>query len=157
VVGGGGPDEAQVLRQARSNPAADRIHLLGMQPDVRPFYQAMDLLVAPSVYEGLSNVVLEAMSCGVPVLTHTACGNAEVVRDGVDGFVCDLSTVEQLEGKLREVLADPRHLERMGGLARQNVVERFSLAAMVREYAAVYRRLAGRSCTEAPVAAAREN
>ncbi|MBI3874467.1 MAG: glycosyltransferase, partial [Verrucomicrobia bacterium] len=62
VVGSGGTESGKISEQIRASAAAERIHLTGFQEDPRPFYRAMDLLVAPSVHEGLSNVVLEAMA-----------------------------------------------------------------------------------------------
>ena len=143
VVGGGGPEQERVMAQARASEAAHRIHLTGFQKDPRMCYQAMDLLVVPSINEGLSNAVLEAMACGVPVLSHTACGNAEVIRQGEDGFVADLETAEKLSARLTEILAAPARLAGLGRQARENVVQRFSIARMVGNYESLYRELAG--------------
>jgi glycosyltransferase involved in cell wall biosynthesis len=144
LVGGSGPDAEAIRQHARQSPVASRIHLVGSQRRPEPYYQAMDLLVAPSVIEGLSNVVLEAMACGVPVLAHQACGNAEVIRGGVDGFVADLSTAESLCGQMRMILATPLALVEMGCKARQSMVNGFSLAGMANAYADLYRKMAAK-------------
>jgi UDP-glucose:(heptosyl)LPS alpha-1,3-glucosyltransferase len=68
---------------------ASRIVFAGSQADVRPFYGAADLLVLPTLYDPFPNVVLEALACGLPVLTSTSCGAAEVLANGRAGFVCD--------------------------------------------------------------------
>ncbi|MFT5411919.1 MAG: glycosyltransferase involved in cell wall biosynthesis, partial [Verrucomicrobiales bacterium] len=85
VVGGGGKEEASICAAAASSKVAENIRMEGFQSDPRPYYHAADLLVAPSQIEGLSNVVLEAMACGLPPLLHDACGSDEVIDDGADG------------------------------------------------------------------------
>jgi glycosyltransferase involved in cell wall biosynthesis len=142
IVGGGGPEEEAVSRQASESEAAQRIHLTGFQNDTCAHYRAMDLLVVASVNEGLSNALLEAMACGVPALAHLACGNSEAITDGADGFVADLGTPEKLHAHVHEALADPARLVEMGRRAREKVLASFSLDRMIAGYARVYRDLA---------------
>lgn len=142
MVGGGGSEEAKVIQQSRASEAAARIHLAGFQIVPEPFYQAMDLLVFPSVNEGLSNAVLEAMATGVPVLCHNACGNAEVITHGEDGVIAPLGNVVELVGQLEQVLSAPPRLAAMGQKAREKVARQFSLSAMAQHYARLYRELA---------------
>jgi glycosyltransferase involved in cell wall biosynthesis len=144
VVGGGGPDAERVEKLAGHSAVRQHIHLSGFQNDLRPYYQAMDLLAAPSLYEGLSNVVLEAMACGVPVLSHQACGNAEVVRHGKAGWVVDLREPAQLLEAVTAMLSDPARLIDMGRQAREDVMHSFSISTMVQHYERLYRELADR-------------
>jgi glycosyltransferase involved in cell wall biosynthesis len=143
IVGAGGPEEANVRAQAAGSPLAGRIHFTGLQRDLRPFYQAMDLLVVPSVNEGLSNTLLEAMASGVPALAHDACGNAEVITPGVDGVVAALESPGRLAVLLEELLRQPARLVEMGRNARAKAERDYSLERMMAGYAALYRRLAG--------------
>ena len=143
IVGGGGSEADRITEQVNSSPVKDRIHMTGFKADPRPYYQSMDLLAVPSVVEGMSNVVLEAMACGIPVLAHNACGNAEMLEQGVDGVVADLSSVDNLAGELGKMLANPAHLAKMGGQARENVVKKFSLSQMVANYQNLYSKIAG--------------
>ncbi len=145
VVGAGGPESERITERVNASCFSERIHLVGFQSDPRRFYQAMDLLVVPSVIEGMSNVVLEAMACGVPVLAHNACGNAEMLLDGEDGIVSDLSTVAKLRGEVEKALMAPARLLEMGTRARQNVAKKFSISGMVDNYAKLYREVAKRS------------
>lgn len=103
----------------------------------------MDLLVVPSVNEGLSNAVLEAMACGLPVLAHAACGNAEVIAHGADGFVARLDTTADLCAQLKLAVRDPQALQTCGANARRKIAEHFSLENMVAGYVALYREIAG--------------
>lgn len=143
VVGGGGPEEAKVKTRARQSPAADRIHLTGFQDDPRRHYHAMDLLVIPSINEGLSNALLEAMASGVPALCNAAaCGSEEVITPGEDGFVTDITTSSSLARDMEHALSDPARLVDMGRAARKNIAQRFSIEHMIREYERIYRELA---------------
>jgi glycosyltransferase involved in cell wall biosynthesis len=140
-AGSGGPLEQPVRRRAASSPFASRIHLAGFQPDPRPWYRALDLLVIPSVNEGLSNALLEAMASGIPALAHTACGNQDVIQDSVNGFLRDLSTPAQLRDALAAILAHPETLPILGRAARLTVEARFAFPAMVAGYERLYRQI----------------
>lgn len=142
IVGGGGPEESRVRQQAAACPAAERIHLAGLQQDMRPWYQAMDLLVVPSTNEGLSNAVLEAMACGVPALCHSACGNAEVITPGDDGLLANIDSAEQLADLLETALKDRARLAEMGGKARAKAASAFSIDKMVKAYERLYEAVA---------------
>ena len=143
IVGDKGAEKDKIHAAAAASPARDRIHLAGFQANPTPWYQALDLLAAPSIFEGLSNAVLEAMACGVPCLAHTACGNAEVITSGSDGFLAALDSVELLAAELHRVLANPAELASTGQHARARVMRDFSMDAMVRNYARIYREVAG--------------
>lgn len=143
IVGDGGDDRDEILAAMRSNPFAEKIIWAGHQNDLKPYYQAMDLLAAPSEIEGLSNAVLEAMACGVPVLAHSACGNAEVIQDGTSGFLRQLDSADQLADEIQNALSDPARLDRLGKAARETVDQRFSMTAMLASYRDLYRAGAG--------------
>lgn len=144
VAGDGGADRDELIQSMRSHPNADRLRWLGHQDDLRPCYQSLDLLAAPSEIEGLSNAVLEAMACGVPVLAHSACGNAEVIEDGISGHLADLRNHEDLARKIEVILASPELLQQTGHAARSTVLERFSMTAMADAYRRLYREASGR-------------
>ena len=103
----------------------------------------MSLLAAPSEIEGLSNAVLEAMACGVPVLAHSACGNAEVIEDSTNGFLRELDTSDILAAELKNALTDTNQLAQCSRNARESVMHRFSMDAMIRTYQQLYRAGAG--------------
>lgn len=143
VVGDGGADRDDIIGAMREHEFADRITWAGHQNDLRPYYQAMSLLAAPSEIEGLSNAVLEAMACGVPVLAHSACGNAEVIEDSTNGFLRELDTSDILAAELKNALTDTNQLAQCSRNARESVMHRFSMDAMIRTYQQLYRAGAG--------------
>ncbi|CAK9886953.1 MAG: Lipopolysaccharide core biosynthesis protein RfaG [Candidatus Erwinia impunctatus] len=100
---------------------AGRVHFMGVQQDVIPFYHAADALMLPTLYDPFPNVILEAMACGLPVITSTRCGGAEFISQGIDGFVCDALDITALAIAARNIPrrnSDPR----MGNAARQRVL-----------------------------------
>ena len=141
-VGSGGPLEESTRRRAAASPFASRIHFAGFQADPRPWYRALDLLVLPSTNEGLSNALLEAMASGIPAIGHTACGNADVIRDTANGFLRDVSTPARLCDSLASVLAIRDTLPALGHAARLTVETGFASQSMAAGYARCYRQIA---------------
>jgi glycosyltransferase involved in cell wall biosynthesis len=139
VVGDGGAERDHLIQTMQTHPLAARIRWAGHQDDLPKYYQAMDLLAAPSEIEGLSNAVLEAMACAVPVLAHSACGNAEVISHGENGYLSQIDTTDDLATCLRQVLNDPAALKTHGLAARETVLKRYSMEAMADCYRELYR------------------
>lgn len=96
---------ADYQRRARQLGIAGRVVFAGSQKDVKPFYGAADAVALPTLYDPFPNVVLEAMACGLPVVTSNKCGAAEFLRQDVDGFVCDALDSACLAAAMRRVAA----------------------------------------------------
>jgi len=142
LVGGGGLEEARIQSMVKQSPVRSRIHWAGFQDDPRPYYQAMDLLVLPSSNEGMSNAALEAMATSVPVLCHTACGHADIIKDGLNGYVRSMENPQQLKQMLAELLGQENALRAAGAAGREFVIERLSWQRMRAEYSRLYREIA---------------
>ncbi len=140
LVGDGGPEKNAVMRQIEASPLRDRIHCMGYQADPVPYYQAMDLLVVPSANEGLSNATLEAMACGVPVLSNTICGARELIGEDEAGWVADLASQETLQTALHSTLSlSVMELQKHGESGRLRAVTQFSWDGMARRYEDTFR------------------
>lgn len=120
-----------------------RARFAGRQTDVKPFYGAADGLVLPTLYDPFPNVALEAMASGVPVITSSKCGAAELIRDGENGYVCDALDSSALVERMRQ-LADREKGERIGKAARDTVAG-LHLETMSDKLLELYRSLLGRS------------
>lgn len=124
---------------ARSLGLERRVHFLGAKEDVRPYLAAADAFLMPSLYEPFGNANMEAMAMGLPVITSTKSGAAELVSAAGAGRVCDALDVAGLAQAIRE-LASPEVRSAAAAAARAVAVEH-SLDRMVQRLAALYGRL----------------
>lgn len=133
---GDGPERQRVTYTAADMGVADRVILHGKLPaaKVRALLQRMDAFVLASLSEGISNAVLEAMACGLPVVTTDCGGMREAVEDGIDGFVVPVRDPASMADRLIALAADPELRTRVGRAARRRVIEQFSLADQVRQW-----------------------
>jgi glycosyltransferase involved in cell wall biosynthesis len=139
MVGEGGPEKEAVTKQVAASAFASRMIMAGYQTDPVPWYQAMDALIVPSSNEGLSNATLEAMACGVPVLTNDICGARELLGADEGGWVRDLSTVDMLGTELQTLLEMPlESWQAQGRRGRERVEKVFSWDGMARAYAQAF-------------------
>lgn len=143
LVGGDGSLEQEVIQRVAASPCTDRIRLTGFMADPLPAYQAMDLLVVPSLNEGLSNAALEAMATQVPVLAHDACGNAELIGDSEAGWVRSLQSPKQMAEALNFCLGSSLKLTENARSARNRASQRFSLQSMTQGYCGIYTKIFG--------------
>ena len=129
----------QYQRLSRSLGVGQRAHFVGAQTDVKPYYGLADALLLPTLYDPFPNVVVEAMACGLPVITSKKCGAAELIDEGRQGFVRDALDTAGL-AQAMQILSKPGRAREMGAQARQ-LAEPMRLDSMARELNALYRRL----------------
>lgn len=129
-------------REAARLGVAARVHFTGPLKDVTGAYAAADAFVLPTLYDPFPNAVLEAMACGLAVITSTKSGGAELVEEGVSGYVCDALDVPRLREGMRRLESRPQR-EAMGAEARRRV-EPFTLQRMADRYLALYRSILGK-------------
>ena len=135
---GDGPLRQQVIEVLESAGMADLAWLPGERRDVPELMRGLHAFVLPSLGEGISNTVLEAMASGLPVVATAVGGNPELVRHGVTGEIVPESDPEVLAESLQRLLSDPRRSKALGREGRLEAEARFSLAAMVRTYGCLY-------------------
>lgn len=138
IVVGKDKRAARYQRLAARLGIAERVRFVGGVSDVRPYLAAADAFVLPTLYDPFPNAVLEAMAAGLPVVTSTKCGAAEILVEGQTGFVRDALDVAGLAQCLDTL--DPATARRMGAAARDAVAP-LTPEAMGREYLALYQRL----------------
>lgn len=125
----------------RSAHAEDFIWLAGERENIADLLRSMDLFVLPSLREGISNTILEAMATGLPVVATNVGGNAELVEPGTTGELVPHSNPAIMADAIAHYFVDSRRTTEHGRNARLRVVRRFSMESMVGGYTQVYDRL----------------
>ena len=139
---GDGPERPNLERFAGSHPAwRERVSFLGTSHRVPELLNAMDVYVLPSLAEGISNSLLEAMASGLPVVVTATGGSPEVVVDGDSGLLFPEGDFSSLARRLASLAADPDLRLKLARQAVRRVREEFSLESMVRKYEQVYESL----------------
>lgn len=112
--------------------------------DMPAYYALMDVLVHPSLRDGMPNAALEAMACGLPVIATPVGGILDALEDGENGVLVNVNDAAALAGKIVELLDDPQKRAGLGQRARETVVEKFGLEAELRANLRVYESLGKR-------------
>ncbi len=145
IIAGDGPERAALEGMIRNFGLTDEVWVPGAREDVPALMRAMDVFVLPSVNEGISNTILEAMATGRPVVAARVGGNPELVENGTTGTLYSGHGSEALAEAIFPYLVDPNLRTVHGRAARERVLLQFSLPAMVDSYVAFYDELLNRS------------
>ena len=130
VVGRGNPKSYKKL--ADKLGLSERVHFIGHTNDILRYFGIADLVVLPTLYDSFGNVCIEAMACGVPVITSGSSGVSELIRAGENGYVLDDPRDFKELANLLELCADLTRLKAMGRLARETALA-YTPARNVRE------------------------
>jgi glycosyltransferase involved in cell wall biosynthesis len=133
-----GPYKKQLQNHAARLGLGRRVTFTGLRRDVPAVLSEITVSVLPSLSEGLSNVLLESMAAGVPVVATRVGGNGEAVEEGVTGFLTPPRDPAALAHAICRLLGDPELAERFGRAGQQRIAERFSLEHIVGETARLY-------------------
>jgi glycosyltransferase involved in cell wall biosynthesis len=142
VIVGEGPLRDRLEDTSHAYDLDNRVRFLGHREDVLQLMAASDLVVLPSAYEGLPNVVLEAMRLRKPVVATAAPGTSEVVIDGETGLLVPIGNPPLLARAIRDVIRDPAMAARFGEAGRASAETRFRADTMVAQFADLYEELA---------------
>jgi glycosyltransferase involved in cell wall biosynthesis len=104
---GDGPERTRLARLAIEEAVRERVHFEGFRPDPERWFETIDVLVRPSLTEGMSLGLLEAMAAGVPVVASNVPGNASLVRDGETGLLVPPRDPLRLASALEALAAAP--------------------------------------------------
>src|ERR1051325_4280192 len=139
VIVGDGPEYDEVSAQSRKPNVAGSVHLAGHRSDVESWYRAADIYVIPSLLEGLSNTMIEALASGLPVVSTRVSGSAILLAPLVSGVVVDVADVKQLATAIETLLKDKPERDRLGENARVTFEEHFSIESSSKKMISLYR------------------
>jgi glycosyltransferase involved in cell wall biosynthesis len=135
---GDGPLSAGLRRAAEELGIADLVWMPGDREDIPELLQMLDVFVLPSLAEGISNTVLEAMASGLPVIATRTGGNPELIDDGDNGRLVPVSDPRALADAIAGMIAKPETIREMGERGREKVQQRFNWTRTVDDYLTVY-------------------
>lgn len=137
VLAGDGPERKLLENQISQYDLSSRIHLLGRRDDIPNIMNLLDIFVLPSFSEGLSNTLLEAMSCGTPVIASDVGGNSEIVVPN-SGYLYQSDNTEELSTLLKDLVNDKPLIDRLSVQAREHILRNYSIDRMVDNYETTY-------------------
>jgi glycosyltransferase involved in cell wall biosynthesis len=141
ILVGPGSERQSLADLAGSLGIADRVQFVGAVDDPADYLRAADLFVLPSLAEGMSNSLLEAMASALPCVVSGIGGNTDLIADGQTGRLVSSATPAAWAHALVELLEDPAAARQMGLAARRRIDEEFALAIVVDRYIELYRRM----------------
>lgn len=138
---GDGPERSRVEAEVAATGLGGRTELAGFLADPAPLVARADVLVLPSAAEACPMALLQAMSCGIPVVASHAGGIPEIVRDGVDGILVATGDDQALRAALERLARDAALRRAMGVSARERVLDHFTLRHCAERMESVYTRV----------------
>lgn len=152
---GDGPARGDIEADARRLGIEDRVTFEGFQTDVRPWLRRAGLSITASAAEGLSNALLEALACGIPIVASDACGNPEIVGEGEAdprgfkvgeaGLLAPADRADAFEAAILHATANPELLRAMSDAARRAALERYGIDRVIERYLDLYREVLSES------------
>ena len=140
VMVGDGPLRSECQAILATAGVSELAWLPGERNDVANIMRGLDCFVLPSLAEGVSNTILEAMASGLPVIATNVGGNAELVSHGLTGELVSAANPEALAESLLKLARDPTMALAMGRAGRASAEARFSMQSMVSAYSGIYDR-----------------
>lgn len=132
----------RVLQSINEEGLNDRIIFAGKRDNIQEIISLSDVVVLPSNYEALPNVICEASSCGKPVIASKVGGIPELIKDGDTGFLIPPQDTEALSRCIIKLLSSDRDfLEKMGLAGRKYMSEKFNINVLIRELEMIYKEL----------------
>jgi len=138
ILVGDGPFRETLIKQATTKGIMQNCRFLNHRQDIPDIFPALDLLVLPSLTEGLPQILLEAMASGIPVVASDAGGVPEVVRNGITGILVPSGNPCALANAINDLLFDISKAKHFGESGRQIIEQRFTADRMVNEMITLY-------------------
>ncbi len=141
ILVGPGNDRQRLVELAESLGIADRVQFTGGVDNPADYLRAADVFVLPSVAEGMSNSLLEAMATALPCAVSGIGGNTDLIEDGTTGRLVASPTPQAWSQTMLELLDNPPEAQALGAAARRRIDEEFALSVVVDRYVDLYRKM----------------
>jgi len=145
IIVGEGSLRKKLEDEAKSLNIDDKIFFTGARNDVPEILSGLDIFVLTSIYEGVGNVILEAMSSKLPVIVTNFQAAFELINNNIDGYIVPVNDVNALAQKIEYLYYNSEERESIGRTARKKAVENFDATKMLAGYERLYYEIAGRT------------
>lgn len=145
AIVGDGPLRDTIQQEISTLEIADLVWIPGNRQDMDDIFRSFDVFVLPSLSEGISYTMLEAMASGLPIIATKVGGNPELIEDHVQGLLPPSADTDVLKQAMARLATTPVDRERFGKAARAKFLENYSIDAMLNQYIAIYDALLGQS------------
>jgi glycosyltransferase EpsD len=139
LLAGEGPLMQECRNLAKKLGVEDSVHFLGFRKDIEQLLQISDIAVASSFREGLPVNIMEAMSCGLPVLATENRGHRELVSDQQTGWLIHENSPQLFGKKMKLIAKDPGQRALMGSNGRRMIINQFSTNKILKEKSEIYK------------------
>ena len=136
---GNGPDYKYLSEKIKAYHLEDSIHILEPVKDVRPVYANSSIFCFPSRYEGFGMAIVEAMACGLPVISFKSpCGPSELIKEGVSGELVENYDIHAFAQKLLFLMQNEKIRKDYGKAASEETKERFNIETIMEQWVALF-------------------
>ncbi|HAM39132.1 MAG TPA: hypothetical protein DCP53_07055, partial [Elusimicrobia bacterium] len=115
------------------------VHFLGFKNNINNYLQASDIFILPSFGEGLSNSILEAMSCGLLVIANRITANEEIILDRENGIIVDFGTIIDFSILVKQIFLNKDLINKLTHAARKTIELKFSMGKITNQYIHLYK------------------
>lgn len=137
LILGSGSLESELIKSGIDK----NIRFLGFKDNIKEYLQASDIFILPSFGEGLSNALLEAMSCGIAAIANKIPANEEIITNNVNGIIINISDKTELATIMSALIKNKSLLDKLGNRARETVKNHFSITRIADLYVTIYKKI----------------
>ena len=138
MIIGDGPCRNNLETLTKNFGLAKNVHFLGVRENVSELLKLLDIFTLPSIIEGISNTILEAMAAGLPVIATDVGGNPELVEDEKTGCLIHKENIDDLVKAMERYILNQSIMKQHGYAGRERVMNKFSLDRMTSNYETIY-------------------
>jgi glycosyltransferase involved in cell wall biosynthesis len=138
---GDGPLKAQLEKYAIKLGIYNNVLFTGERHDIYDLLKGIDIFVLTSLYEGMSNAIMEGMQAGLPVIANDVGGNSELVIDQVTGYLCLSNEATLFAEKITNLIENKSKAKKMGEKGKKRILNEFSIDKMIKKTESVYMKL----------------
>jgi glycosyltransferase involved in cell wall biosynthesis len=136
-----GPDEDNISREIKSLRLEKDVLICESTRAIKPYYCTADIFILPSAYEGFPLVLLEASSCGLPIISTRVGGIPSLIKNGENGLLIDYGDINGLKQNIKRLIEDQKLRNNIGDKARKKVIENHNIRITINRYADLYNKV----------------